>query len=150
MSHVTSAAAAAPPLHLPPQPPFTFCRCPVGVRACVRARACVCVCVCVESERGAEVTQHIFCLVKNRWPPPVRRRRHKIKERNWEEEESEFRGRISRWSISRRLIIQSGRAGGTFSRRLLPLAAAEHLHHTLCRSLALFKVGIVKHSELVC
>lgn len=105
-------------------------------------------CVGVESEGGAEVTQHICSPVKNRWPPPVRRRRHKIKERKWEEEESKFRGRISRWSISRRLIIQSGRAGGTFSWRLLPLVAAEHLYRIVCRSLVIFKVGKLKRSVL--
>lgn len=64
----------------------------------------------------------------------MRRRRHKIKERNWVEEESKFRGRISRWSISRRLIIQSGRAGGMFSWRLLPPVASEHLYRIVGRS----------------
>lgn len=110
---------------------------------------CRCGYVGVGSEGGADVTQHICSPVKNRWPPPVRRRRHKIKERNWEEEESKFRGRITRWSISRRLIIQSGRAGGTFSRRLLPLVTAEHLYHIVCRSLVIFRVGIVKRSVLL-
>lgn len=71
-----------------------------------------------------------------------------MKERNREEEESKFRGRISRWSISWRLIIQSGRAGGTFRWRWLPLVAAEHLYRIVCRSLVIVSVGMLRPSIL--
>ena len=107
-------------------PPITFCRCPEGFYLCVSR-------LWRKRREGPKLLSTFLAPLKQVVAACERRQTDtRLRAVTWNgKSPSES---ISRWSIRRRLIIQTGRAQINFSQRLSPLVTAKHCIKSNSRS----------------